>query len=661
MPAPHSSGKMPAISNFQPFNPYEEIEATRRRLPHWQQEGTAYFITFRLADSIPQEKLAQWEAERKQWLATHPQPWDETAVAEYSKLFSERRQQWLDNGYGRCLLKLPDVAEIVRSALLHFDGQRYLLDEFVLMPNHVHIIVKLLPDHDLSSVLHSWKSFTAKEINKAIEGTGTIWQDESYDHIVRSDSQLEFYRNYIRENPAKAGLKQIKSQSGIGIPQESGAGVPPAIEEREEAGRQESGAGVPPAIAEREEAGKMPAPHSSQCGAGVPPAIAERKEAGKMPAPHSSQCGAGVPPAIAGREETGKMPAPRSSQCGVGVPPAIAGREEAGREKCGVGVPPAIAGREEAGKMPAPRSSQCGVGVPPAISSGEEAGKMPAPRSSQCGVGVPPAISSGEEAGKMPAPRSSQCGVGVPPAISSGEEAGKMPAPRSSGRMPAISNFQPFNPYEEIEATHRRLPHWQQEGTAYFITFRLADSIPQEKLTQWEAERKQWLATHPQPWDETAIAEYSKLFSERRQQWLDNGYGSCLLKLPDVAEIVRSALLHFDGQRYLLDEFVLMPNHVHIIVKLLPGHDLSSVLHSWKSFTAKEINKAIKGTGTIWQDESYDHIVRSDSQLKFYRKYIRENPAKAGLKQIKSQSGAGTPQECGECVLECGVIGPLAI
>ena len=228
MPAPHS--------NFQPFNPYEEIEATRRRLPHWQQEETAYFITFRLADSIPQEKLTQWEAERKQWLATHPQPWGETAVAEYSKLFSERRQQWLDNGYGRCLLKLPDVAEIVRSALLHFDGQRYLLDEFVLMPNHVHIIVKLLPGHDMSSVLHSWKSFTAKEINKAIEGTGTIWQDESYDHIVRSYSQLEFYRKYIRENPAKAGLKQIKSLSGVG---------------------------VSPAIAEREKAGRMPAPRSS--------------------------------------------------------------------------------------------------------------------------------------------------------------------------------------------------------------------------------------------------------------------------------------------------------------------------------------------------------------------------------------------------------------
>ena len=256
MPAPRSSGRMPAPhSNFQPFNPYEEIEATRRRLPHWQQEETAYFITFRLADSIPQEKLTQWEAERKQWLATHPQPWGETAVAEYSKLFSERRQQWLDNGYGRCLLKLPDVAEIVRSALLHFDGQRYLLDEFVLMPNHVHIIVKLLPGHDMSSVLHSWKSFTAKKINKAIEGTGTIWQDESYDHIVRSYSQLEFYRKYIRENPAKAGLKQIKSLSGVG--------VSPAISSGEEADKKECGAGVSPAIAEREKAGRMPAPRSS--------------------------------------------------------------------------------------------------------------------------------------------------------------------------------------------------------------------------------------------------------------------------------------------------------------------------------------------------------------------------------------------------------------
>jgi REP element-mobilizing transposase RayT len=245
MPAPHSK-------EFRPFNPWEDIETTRRRLPHWQQEGASYFITFRLGDSIPREKQALWETERDQWLATHPQPWDEIEIAEYSRIFSERRQQWLDSGYGRCLLKIPSIAAIVQSALRHFEGERYLLDAFVLMPNHVHILVKPLPGYDLSSILHSWKSFTANQINKAIEAAGPVWQDESYDHVVRSESQLEFYRNYIRENPAKAGLKDIKAQSG--------AGVPPAIENQ---------------------ADKMP-PHS-ESGAGVPPAMV-LKEAGKMPA-----------------------------------------------------------------------------------------------------------------------------------------------------------------------------------------------------------------------------------------------------------------------------------------------------------------------------------------------------------------------------------------
>jgi REP element-mobilizing transposase RayT len=260
----------------------------------------------------------------------------------------------------------------------------------------------------------------------------------------------------------------------------------------------------------------------------------------------------------------------------------------------------------------------------------------------ESGAGVPPACSDSEMAGKMPAPPSNefqpyyieQSGAGVPPACSDSEMVGKMPAPPSN-------EFQPFHPWEEIETTHRHLPHWQQEGTTYFITFRLNDSIPQEKLVQWEAERSQWLTSHPEPWDETTTAEYSKLFPQRRQQWLDSGYGRGLLKLPAIAEVVRSALRYFDEKRYLLDEFVLMPNHVHVLVKPLPGYDLSSILHSWKSFTAKAINQVIGGTGAVWQDESYDHIVRSEDQLNFYRRYIRENPAKARSLSIQSESGVG--------------------
>ncbi|MCC5805407.1 MAG: transposase [Opitutales bacterium] len=204
--------------HFTPFNPWEEIDVTRRRLPHWQQSDATYFVTFRLGDSIPQEKLALWKAEREQWLGTHPEPWDETTVAEYSRLFPGRRQQWLDNGYGSRLLRKAETADIVRSALKYFDGERYRLDAFVLMPNHVHVLVKLLGEHGLSSILHSWKSYTAKQINRANGTSGSVWQDESYDHIVRSAAQLNFFRTYIRENPAKAGLDTIQAECGTGVP-----------------------------------------------------------------------------------------------------------------------------------------------------------------------------------------------------------------------------------------------------------------------------------------------------------------------------------------------------------------------------------------------------------------------------------------------------------
>lgn len=208
---------MPALLSFEPFNRWGEVETFQRHLPHWHQDGATYFVTFRLGDSIPQQKLVQWAVERKQWLSMHPEPWDQKTTTEYTTMFPERRQQWLDNGFGRCLLKLPAIAEIVGSALLHFDGQRYILDEFVLMPNHVHVLVKPMTSKCLSSILHTWKSFTAKAINKAIGATGSVWQDESYDHIVRSSSQLEFYRNYIRENPVKARLINVHSQRGMGI------------------------------------------------------------------------------------------------------------------------------------------------------------------------------------------------------------------------------------------------------------------------------------------------------------------------------------------------------------------------------------------------------------------------------------------------------------
>ena len=89
--------------------------------------------------------------------------------------------------------------------------------------------------------------------------------------------------------------------------------------------------------------------------------------------------------------------------------------------------------------------------------------------------------------------------------------------------------------------------------------------------------------------------------------------GSCLLKEPATASIVEGALLHFQGDRYLLSAWCVMPNHVHVVVTPHHDHSLSGILHSWKSFSAHEINRRLnKRTGKIWEEEAFDHIVRDE-------------------------------------------------
>src|SRR6266446_1437286 len=148
-----------------------------------------------------------------------------------------------------------------------------------------------------------------------------------------------------------------------------------------------------------------------------------------------------------------------------------------------------------------------------------------------------------------------------------------------------------FDPEAPVGFLSGDLPHWRQDGKAYFVTFRLADSLPEEKLRQWCHERQRWIASHPEPHDEQTRREYYKLFPERLQRWLDMGSGSCVLRIPQVKELVGDAMRHFDGQRYRLHEFVVAPNHVHGLVSPTGEHTLSEILHSWKSFTAHEILK----------------------------------------------------------------------
>jgi REP element-mobilizing transposase RayT len=97
-------------------------------------------------------------------------------------------------------------------------------------------------------------------------------------------------------------------------------------------------------------------------------------------------------------------------------------------------------------------------------------------------------------------------------------------------------------------------------------------------------------------------------------------------------EILAESMLYFDDTRYELHDFVIMPNHVHAFLRPFDGHDLSEILHSWKSFTANKINDLSGRKGRLWMPESYNHIVRSEAQFMAYQRYIAENPQKAGLR-----------------------------
>jgi len=191
---------------FRGFDPHNHLHTTRRRLPHWRQTDATYFVTFRLADSVPQSLLHQWRDERAIWMRLHPPPWRLDAEREYKQRFTNRMQEWLDAGMGACQMRRGDVRAEVELCILHFDGKRYDIDAFVLMPNHVHLLIKPAPRHDLATMLQAIKGVSANRSNQLLGRKSRFWMDESYDHIVRDATELAAFRNYIAANPVRAGL-----------------------------------------------------------------------------------------------------------------------------------------------------------------------------------------------------------------------------------------------------------------------------------------------------------------------------------------------------------------------------------------------------------------------------------------------------------------------
>jgi len=124
----------------------------------------------------------------------------------------------------------------------------------------------------------------------------------------------------------------------------------------------------------------------------------------------------------------------------------------------------------------------------------------------------------------------------------------------------------------------------------------------------------------------------AKLFSVKIEWQLDAGTGACFLAQPRIAQLLTETLSHFAGVRYLIFAWCVMPNHVHVVFQPLAGHNLASVIHTWKSYSAKEANRILGRSGDFWQREYYDHLVRDERDLQRCVRYVLENPRVAGLK-----------------------------
>jgi REP element-mobilizing transposase RayT len=158
-----------------------------RRLPHLHDIGRPIFITWRLHDSLPPNRR-----------------FPEAITCGRAFVVMDRL---LDGSTtGPTYLRMPEVASLIVDAIQYRDtSDYYCLHNFVVMPNHVHILVT--PHNSISKFMHSLKRFTAREANRILGLTGrSSWQDESYDRLVRSDSEFDRIGRYIETNPVNAGL-----------------------------------------------------------------------------------------------------------------------------------------------------------------------------------------------------------------------------------------------------------------------------------------------------------------------------------------------------------------------------------------------------------------------------------------------------------------------
>ena len=200
---------------------------TQRDLPHWYVPNKLFFVTFRLAGTIPERVVRAWRQTRDARLRhaekLPPEQADDVRDQAHRSFF-RHLDRYLDAAApGPRWLGEPEVGNVVAESLRFGDGARYRLGGYCVMPNHVHALIRpydsgknaavsRTPDErpdghsPLSSILHSIKSYTASRANAILGRSGSFWQHESYDRWIRDESELERVVYYIHHDPVRAGL-----------------------------------------------------------------------------------------------------------------------------------------------------------------------------------------------------------------------------------------------------------------------------------------------------------------------------------------------------------------------------------------------------------------------------------------------------------------------
>ena len=212
-------------------------------------------------------------------------------------------------------------------------------------------------------------------------------------------------------------------------------------------------------------------------------------------------------------------------------------------------------------------------------------------------------------------------GTGTLPVSVTQGDTGTLPVSITQGDTGTL----PVTP--EIKDWHRRfhsVPH-RENKALQSITFRLYDSLPKEVIE----EIKLKLDINEDD-DSCDSIQYQRL-RQKIAEYEDAGYGQCFLRDERIAAIMQDTLKHFDGERYQLICWCIMPNHVHVLIEVNEGWSLSRIMHGWRSYTAKEANRILGRTGKFWMEEYYDRYIRDDNHLQKTINYILNNPANAGL------------------------------